>query len=205
MSSQKKLLFNPPLAKRLASQSTQRPLPVCTWSAHAQPGPSSLPRSGHTLTTTANAAGELFLFGGHLRGRASSDLYVFSTRDFSTTLLKTSGEVPTPRSAHSATLIGTTTLLICGGTAGIRDQNVLNDDSLYLLNLGKSDIFISSLTIADHSSALQYPENGSALWSMVPDRAVIATIRQPWSVPSFSSSVVRLARRRSSMICGHWI
>jgi hypothetical protein len=110
--------------------------PVCTWSAHVPqsgPSPSPFPRDGHTLTATATAAGELFLFGGWAPGRASSDLYVFSTRDFFTTLLQTSGEVPTPRGGHGAALIGTT-LLICGGK-----DKVLNHESLYLLNLGTLD------------------------------------------------------------------
>jgi hypothetical protein len=139
--------------------------------------PLPFPRSSPTLTATATAAGELFLFGGfigHVHRCASSDLYVFSTRDFSTTLLQTTGEVPTPRAAHGAALIGTTTLLVCGGKPNPDDQNVVNDDSLYLLNLGTSDLLISSPTPADHSFALQYHESGPALWSMVPDRAVVA-------------------------------
>ena len=82
----------------------------------------------------------------------SSDLYLFSTRDFSTTLLKTSGEVPAPRAAHGAVLIGTT-LLICGGASDFGDQYALNHDSLHLLDLGTSDLLISSLTPADHSFA----------------------------------------------------
>jgi hypothetical protein len=131
-----------------------RKRPVCTWSAHAaQSGSSPLPfpRHAHTLTSTATAAGELFLFGGNKHdGGTSSDLYAFSTRDFSTTLLQTSGEVPSPRYAHGAALIGTT-LLICGGKTSSVDQNVLNHDSLYLLNLGTSDLLMSSPTQADHS------------------------------------------------------
>ena len=47
---------------------------------------------------------------------------MFSTRDFSTTLLRTSGGVPSPRHAHGAALI-CTTLLICGGKAGGKNQN----------------------------------------------------------------------------------
>src|ERR1700679_595198 len=92
------------------------------------------------------------------RGCASNDLYAFSTLDlshFSTTLLQTSGEVPTPRAGHGAALIGTTTLLICGGIKYFSDQNVLNDDSLYLLNLGTSDLLIQvrhQLIIALRSS-----------------------------------------------------
>jgi hypothetical protein len=84
---------------------------------------------------------------------------VFSTRDFSTTLLQTSGEVPTPRSAHGAALIGST-LLICGGLTSIGGR-VLDHDSLYLLNLGTSDLLMSSPTPA-HSFALQYRESGPA-------------------------------------------
>jgi Galactose oxidase, central domain len=139
----------------------QQPGPVCTWSAHVpQSGssPSPFPRYDHTLTATATAAGELFLFGGWVYCLASSDLYVFSTRDFSTTLLQTSGEVPTPRFLHGAALIGTTLLIhdVYG------DQNVPNHGSVYLLNLGTSDLLMSSPTPADHSFALQYRESGPA-------------------------------------------
>ena len=121
----------------------QQPRPVCTWSAHApQPGlsPSPFPRYCHALTATATAAGELFLFGGYVHGSASNDLYVFSTTDFSTTLLQTSGKVPSPRAAHGAALTSTS-FLIWGGMTNSSDQNVLNqrqDDSLYLLDLGTS-------------------------------------------------------------------
>ncbi len=168
--------------KKLASQSTQQPprqpRPVCTWSAHAAqsgPSPSPFPRDNSTLTATATASGEFFLFGGWVHDSTSSDLYEISTRNFSTTLLQTSGEVPTARYAHGAALIGNT-LLICGGVTD--DQNVLNHDSLYLLNLGTSDLLMQSPTQADHSFALQYRESGPALWSMVPDRALVAIIPQ---------------------------
>ena len=139
----------------LASQSTQQPGPVCTWSAHglqSRSSPKPFPRHSHTLTTTT--AGKLFLFGGDVHGRASSDLYVVSTRDFSTTLLQTTGDVPTPRFAHCAALIGTT-LLICGGKTGSGvSANVPNHDSLYLLNLGTSVPLMSSPTPADHTFVL---------------------------------------------------
>jgi hypothetical protein len=144
------------------SRKKQQPRPVCRWSADVpQTGSSSspFPRYDHTLTATATATGELFLFGGYAHSWASSDLYVFSTRDFSTTLLQTSGEFPAQRGGHGAALIGTT-LLICGGYYG--DQNVLDHDSLYLLNLGTSDLLMSSPTPADHSFALQYRECGPA-------------------------------------------
>jgi hypothetical protein len=147
----------------LASQSTQQLRPVCTWSALTpQFGLSpSLRRMRHTLTANANAASELFFFGGYGPGGcANSDVYAYSTWDFSTTLLQTSGEAPTQRYSHCAALIGTT-LLICGGVAS--DGSELNHDSLYLLNLGTSDPFMSSPSPADHSSALQKRESGPTL------------------------------------------
>jgi hypothetical protein len=205
-SSRRKRSFNSPPANRLRVAS-QQPRPVCTWSAHALqsgPSPSPFPRNRHTLTATATAAGELFIFGGYVRGRASSDLHVFSTRDLSTTILQTSGDIPGTRVGHGAALIGTSTLLICGGETNLYDQNVLNHDSLYLLNFGTSDLLISSPSPADHSVALQYRKSGSTLYSMVLDQMVVPTTPQTWSVPSSSSSVVRSAGM-FLMICGHSI
>jgi hypothetical protein len=86
----------------------------------------------------------LFLFGGKTHGGLQNDLYVISTRDFSTTLLQTSGDVPSPRIAHCSVLTSTTTLLIWGGRTDFSDQeaqNQSNDDSFYLLNLGTPDLF----------------------------------------------------------------
>jgi len=84
------------------------------------------------MTTTATTAGELFLFGGIVDGQVSGDLHVFSTQDFSTTLLRTRGDIPAPRYGHSTTLLDPTALLIYGGTTIF---NALNDDSLYILNI----------------------------------------------------------------------
>ncbi len=116
--------------------------PVNAWSSHAPPigqSPSPFSRYGHALSTTATALGELFLFGGHAHGTLQNDLYVFSTRDFSTTRLQTRGETPSPRYAHGAAALTSTLLLIWGGFAGIKGF----DDSLYLLNLGMSDLLMS--------------------------------------------------------------
>ena len=192
------------LPSNILASFTERP--ICTWSAHVPqsgPSPSPFPRHSHTLTATATAAGELFLFGGSVHWCASSDLHVISIRDFSTTLLQriqTRGEVPGPRYGHGAALTSTK-LLIYGG---ISDQHVVDHDSLYFLNLGTLDLLMPSSTPVDHSFVLQYRGSGPALWSMVPGRAVVPTKPQLWSVPSSSSSVVRLAER-SSMICGHSI
>jgi hypothetical protein len=131
-------------------QEKQQLQPVSPWSAHASPSrqsPSPFLRHTHSLSTSATAVGELFLFGGYM-GTASfkspsNDLYVFSTRDFSTTLLQTSGDVPGPRYGHCAVLTSTT-LLIWGGATNHGNRNApleSNDDSLYLLNLGTTDLF----------------------------------------------------------------
>ena len=72
------------------------------------------------MTTSAATAGKLFQFGGGVHGRvtvrreSTSDVYVISTRDFSTILLQTRGDIPTLRSSPCSELINTT-LLICGG------------------------------------------------------------------------------------------
>jgi hypothetical protein len=126
-------------------QQKQQSQSVLPWSAHAsQSGasPSPFPRYYHALSTIATATGELFLFGGTTYGRIHNDLYMISTRDFSTTLLNTSGDIPSPRCAHCAVLTSTT-LLIWGGKTELSDQNAQSqsDDSFYLLNLGTSDLF----------------------------------------------------------------
>ncbi|KAF8492373.1 hypothetical protein F5888DRAFT_1858822 [Russula emetica] len=122
-------------SSQVAQQERQQSQPVGPWSAHVPPfgqSPSPFPRYDYALSTSTTAAGELFLFGGYVQSSwsLSSDLYVISTRDFSTTLLKTSGDVPSPRYGHSAVL-SSTILLIWGGIM----QNQALDDSLYLLNL----------------------------------------------------------------------
>jgi hypothetical protein len=137
------------------SQQDQQPQLVCTWSAHApQSGPSEspFPRYYHALSATATAPGELFLFGGYVNSTSSDDLYVISTHDFSTTLLQTSGEVPSPRVAPDAALTSTD-LLIWGGSTGIDyiNEGTPLDDSLRLLNLGTSYLLMSRPTPVDQS------------------------------------------------------
>ena len=85
---------------------------------------------------------------------------MLSTRDFSTSLLQTSGEVLTPHILHGSALIGTT-LVIYGGDSAYYTRN---NDSLYLLNIGTSDLLMSSPTPAEHHFLLQYRESGPALW-----------------------------------------
>jgi Galactose oxidase, central domain len=139
-------------------QEKQQSQPVYPWSAHAPPFGQSLSpflQHSHALSTSATAAGELFLFGGYVpRSRsANNDLYVISTRDFSTTLLQTSGDVPSPRYGHCATFTSSI-LLIWGGMTNFSDQimrNQAHDDSLYLLNLGTSGLLLSRPAPADQN------------------------------------------------------
>jgi hypothetical protein len=140
-------------------QQTQQSQPLYPWSAHTPPfrqSPSPFLRNAHSLSTSATAGGELFLFGGyvHRSGSASNKLYVFSTRNFSTTPLRTSGDIPSPRYAHRAVLTSTILLIWGGGGMNFEDlvkQNQALDDSLYLLNLGTSDLLLPRPTPADQS------------------------------------------------------
>ena len=144
------------LSEKLKSHSShqgQQLRLVCTWSKNApQSGPSKspFPRNFHALSATATAAGELFLFGGYAGTTSNNDLYVISTRDFSATLLQTSGEVPSPRGGHDVALISAN-LLIWGGQKGYINQVEPLDDSLYLLNLGTSYLLMSRSTPADQN------------------------------------------------------
>lgn len=86
----------------------------------------------------ATSTGELFLFGGLVRDTVRNDLYLFSTRDISATLLQTAGEVPLPRVGHASALVSSV-LIVWGGdtkTDGKTMQSDTQDDGLYLLNLG---------------------------------------------------------------------
>ena len=158
-SQQRRLTTQSQSAQSRLAQQTQQSQPVYPWSAHAPPsGQSSSPflRNAHSLSTSATAAGELFLFGGYVHSSqsASNDLYVFSTRNFSTTPLRTSGNIPTPRYAHRAVFTNTILLIWGGGGMNFRElvkQNQAMDDSLYLLNLGSSDLLLSRPDPADQS------------------------------------------------------
>ena len=87
---------------------------------------------------------------------------MFSTRDFSTSLLKTGGMAPSPRGLPVAAFIGTIFLIY----GGLVDRGVFrnNDNSLFLLDLGTSHLLMSSPTPAKHRFMLQYRESGPALW-----------------------------------------
>jgi hypothetical protein len=135
----------PTRANSQSPQEKQQSQPVCAWSAHGpQLGQSPSPffRAYLALSTSATVAGELFLIGGFVERpwSLSNDLYVISTRDFTTTLLKTKGDVPSPRYGHRVVLTSTA-LLIWGGSSDEYMEKMCNGDSFYLLNLGTSDLF----------------------------------------------------------------
>ena len=131
---------------RPSPQQTQQSQLVRPWSAHAPSFGQSLspfPRRVYTFSTITAVSSELFLIGGIRNNIIRNDLYVISTWDFSTTLLQTSGDVPSPRFAHCAVLTNAT-LFIWGGITNLsnrwqNEENQSDDDSFYLLNLGTSD------------------------------------------------------------------
>jgi hypothetical protein len=139
------------------SQPSQPPRQTSPWSARrlnlpppvilpkpgvvppTSPSPSPFPRYGHALPATGTNNGELYLFGGLVRESARNDLFQFSTRDLSATLLQTAGEIPSPRVGHASALVSNV-LIVWGGDTKTDPKSKptdMQDDGLYLLNLGK--------------------------------------------------------------------
>ncbi|KAE9404374.1 galactose oxidase [Gymnopus androsaceus JB14] len=101
------------------------------------PSPPPFPRYGHALPATASRDGELYLFGGMVRGAARNDLYLLHARELSATLLQTAGEIPSPRIRHTSAIINNA-LIVWGGdtkTDSKSRQGDKRDNGLYLLNL----------------------------------------------------------------------
>jgi hypothetical protein len=127
--SQRKLMLPPPVILTKPG----RPVPI-------SPSPLPFPRYGHALPATATATGELFLFGGLVRDNVCNDLYLFSSRDLSATMLQTAGEIPSPRVLHASALVGSV-LIVWGGDTMSHNKakaGETQDDGLYMLNLGMS-------------------------------------------------------------------
>jgi hypothetical protein len=74
-----------------------------------------------------------------VREAAQNDLYLFSTKDFSATLIQTGGETPSPRVGHASALVSNVLIVWGGDTKTNPASNPLEkqDDNLYLLNLGQ--------------------------------------------------------------------
>src|ERR1700722_12402995 len=102
------------------------------------PSPSPFPRYGHALTAAAAPNGNLFLFGGLVGETDRNDLYSFSTRDTTFTLLQTAGDLPSGRVGHACALVSNINVLIVWGGNTKDDLKSEQDNALYLLNLGAS-------------------------------------------------------------------
>jgi N-acetylneuraminic acid mutarotase len=99
------------------------------------PSPSPFPRYGHALPATTTANGELYIFGGLVKEAPRNDLYLFSAKELSATLLQTTGEVPSPRVGHASAVISNVLIVWGGDTTSDSSSRDKHDDGLYLLNL----------------------------------------------------------------------
>ncbi|KAJ8702368.1 hypothetical protein PTI98_001088 [Pleurotus ostreatus] len=145
----------PPVQQQPPSSQSSTPRPAYPWSARrlqlpppvvinkpgvvppTSPSPSPFPRYGHSLPATATPSGDLFLFGGLVHELPRNDLYLFSTRDLSATLLQTGGELPSARVGHASALVSSV-LIVWGGDTKADPKSKptdKQDDGLYLLNL----------------------------------------------------------------------
>jgi len=100
------------------------------------PSPSPFPRYGHALPLSATVNGELYLFGGLVHENVRADMYLFSTRDLTATLLETVGDLPPPRVGHVSALVSTVVIVWGGDTKGDGAIDEPHDDALYLFNTG---------------------------------------------------------------------
>jgi hypothetical protein len=134
------------------------------------PSPSPFPRYGHALPSTPTANGDLYIFGGLVRESARNDLYLFSTRDQSATLLQTTGDSPSPRVGHASALVSNV-LIVWGGDTKTDPKSKptdKQDDSLYLLNHGMIiDLSLRSICNSVYS-----------LWRLEMDQS-----HRPWARP----------------------
>ena len=101
----------------------------------------------------ANAqTGDLYIFGGLVKDKVSSDLYVLQCApnnpstapgvntiapggSISVGLVETKGEVPGPRVGHASVGVGNV-LIVWGGDTKQKEDDI-PDDGLYLLNLSQ--------------------------------------------------------------------
>ena len=150
-----------PSKSRSERSYTQRPKSALPWSAHRLqlpppvglglasvnfPSPSPFPRYYYAVPATATQSGEFFLFGGLVDDKPRKDLYRFSTRDRSATLLQTAGDIPSRRIGHASALVGNM-LFVWGGHTyknNIGGEIIEgHDNRLYKLNFGAYDLTMS--------------------------------------------------------------
>lgn len=110
------------------------------------PSPSPFPRYHYAVPATATQSGEFFLFGGLVDDKPRKDLYRFSARDRSATLLQTAGDIPSRRIGHASALVSNM-LFVWGGHIYKNNTGRKNveghDNGLYKLNLGAYDLTMS--------------------------------------------------------------
>ena len=161
-------------------QQQQRYQPASPWSARRltllppsilnKPGvvpPSTLspppfPRYGHALPANAGANGELYIFGGLVKESARNDVYLFSTKDNSASLLQTTGSAPSPRMGHASALVGDA-LIVWGGDTNADPTSPIDkhDNGLYLLSLCAYGKPMICLLLPHFSFYLKCHGNGS--------------------------------------------
>jgi hypothetical protein len=161
-------------------QQQQRHQPASPWSARrltllppsilnkpgviapTTPSPPPFPRYGHALPANAGANGELFIFGGLVKESARNDVYLFSTKDNSASLLQTTGSAPSPRMGHASALVGDA-LIVWGGDTNPdpTSQTDKHDNGLYLLSLCAYGKPIICLLFPHFSFYLKCHGNGS--------------------------------------------
>ncbi|KAJ7630754.1 hypothetical protein FB45DRAFT_833493 [Roridomyces roridus] len=120
------------------------------------PSPSPFPRYGHALPANATASGDLYIFGGLVRDSARNDLYIFSSRDQSATLLQTAGDGPSPRVGHASALVSNVLIVWGGDTKADQRPTTAgkSDEFLYLLNLVSREW--TKVTVYGPSPAARY-------------------------------------------------
>jgi hypothetical protein len=91
------------------------------------PSPSPCPRNCHATPATVTPSGDIYISAGQT-GLSLDDIYVYSTRENTASLIQCFGDIPSPRTCHSCALIGN--VLILYG-----DHWVGDDNALYMLNL----------------------------------------------------------------------
>jgi len=157
--------------------------------------PLPFPRYGHSLPATANAAGELYIFGGLVRDSVRDDLYCIDSKNLQVKLVNTIGEVPSPRVGHASALVSSV-LIVWGGDTNSKDgPGEPQDDSLYLLNLGQWPRRVASCKPAKaYSFAIspqQSPVSGQRLPPPTPRLSDATDMLSPWSAQSSTCSAVK--------------
>jgi hypothetical protein len=145
--SERSYAHHPKLALPWSVHRLQLPPPIGLGTTSVNfPSPSPFPRYRYAVPATATQSGEFFLFGGLVDDKPRKDLYRFSTRDRSATLLQTAGDIPSSRIGHASALVSNM-LFVWGGHTyknNIGGTNVEGyDNGLYKLNLGAYDLTMS--------------------------------------------------------------